>query len=808
MMLFNYFKIALRSLRKNKLFTGINILGLSVGIATCIMILLFVNDELSYDKYHDKADRIYRVSRYWTNQSGDISLHLGHVAPPFGPLLKTDFDGTVIESARFLQASSPLVNHKDDYFTENNLFFADEGAFRVFSWKILEGNAETALTEPNSIVLTQKMADKYFPNESALGKVLGYSSFSRSRDFKVTGVMEDVPANSHFHPEFLASFKTLEDAVGIENMMSNFGNNSYSTFVVLPEGYAPHLLEAQFPEFIDRHMTPADGSFKPSESTFLKLWPLSSIHLYSNLDSEIEQNSDIKYIYIYTSIALFILLIACINFMNLSTARYSEREKEVGLRKVMGADRRVLIRQFLGESIFMASIALLVSLFLIEFSLPYFNDFLEKSIEFTLLDWKVLALLASLVLGVGLLAGSYPAFFLSSFQPAVVLKGGYKIKGLHLNLRSVLVVMQFAISIGLIISMGVVRNQLAYMKTKDLGFDKDNVALLPVSPKIISEYSSIREQLLQNPGIADVSMVSRAPSGRLLDSQGWTAEIGSEMVQGNFRIADIHVDFDFLKTFDIKLSAGRDFNFEQASDSLESFIVNESAIKAMGYTSVEESIGKKFNYGGRTGYLIGVVKDFHFETMHQPIAPMVFMISNGYFSQLAVKLRPETKEQTMAFLQEKWSFLRPNYPFAPSFVDDSFSQQYQSEDRLGKVFGFFSLLAMIIATLGLFGLASFMVQKKIKEIGIRKVLGASVPQIVVLLSKNFTFLVLISFAISGPIAWYAMNRWLDSFAYHDTIGYGIFALAIFIALLIALVTVSYETIKAAMANPVDSLKSE
>ncbi|RNC79300.1 MAG: FtsX-like permease family protein [Balneola sp.] len=810
-MLKNYFKIAIRNLIKNPGYSFINIFGLALGITAFILILLFITDELSYDKYHDDSDRIYRVSREWQNRDGETSLHLGHVAPPFAEMIKEEYPDDVLNAVRFFDVS-PLISYQNKNLVQDRFFFADHDVFEVFSWNMVKGNPATALTSPDGLVITQSMAEVYFGDEDPIGKALDFSSQGTEMVFQVNGVIEDVPENSHFKFDFLASMEPVVQFYGgYEQMMQNFGSNNFSTYLLLSEQTNPEELEAKFPAIMNKAFPPDqfDDGIQASDFMKLHLMNVTDIHLHSHLDSEIEANGNIEYVYIYTAVAIFILLIACINFMNLSTARSARRANEVGLRKVMGAERTSLVRQFMGESFLLAFMALVLGIIFIEVLIPYFNNFVEKELVLNYFsDMRWTLGLLSIVVFIGLVAGSYPALFLSSFQPAVVLKGSFKSGGKHKWFRSGLVVLQFTISISLIASMGVVYNQLDYIQEKELGFNKDNIAVVPVSPEIEMNYADIRNRLLQQPGILDVSMQSRVPSGRLLDSQGASAEIDGELVTVNFRIADIHISHNFLDLFGLEIVAGRNFDINLASDSSEAFILNESSINRLGYSSSEDAIGKQFNYGGRQGFITGVVNDFHFESLHQDIAPIVFVISSGRNNTIAVKYNEAYEQETIAYLENTWANYRPNFPFDYYLIEDNFAGQYEGEERLGKVFSYFALLAIIIAALGLFGLASFTIQQRVKEIGIRKVLGASVSQIVYLLSTNFTKLVLIAFLLASPIAYFGMNKWLESFAYYKPISVWIFLVGGGIALAIALFTISFQAIRSALLNPAHTLKDE
>lgn len=805
-MIKNYLKIALRNLARYKQMTLINILGLAVGMAACVLILLFVQYELSYDRYHEKADRIYRLSREFYNSDGVTGLHLGHLAPPFEPLLAEDFSGIIQSSARLL-SYSPLMTYEEGevQIVEEDFFFAESEVFKIFTFPFVEGDPATALSEPNSVVLTESAARKYFGDEEPMGKTLIYD---QEVDMKVTGVMEDVPDNSHFHFDMLASFGTVENYFGQEYMMSNWGSNNYSTFILLPEGYDPAELEAQFPDFIDKHVT-GDSEVPASQWTALHLWPLTDIHLYSHLDSEIEANGDIAYIYIYTIIALFILVIACINFINLTTARATRRAKEVGVRKVMGAEKASLVRQFLSESVLISLFSLALAILLVTLALPYFTNFVNKQLTFDIVaNPFLLLLLVSIILIVGIVSGSYPAFYLSAFQPARILRNSRGNQRGNAFLRSGLVVLQFVISIALVIGVITVERQLDYVKSKPLGFNQENLVVLRVSDDMYQQYEELKARLLSQPGVSDVTLTSRVPSGRLLDSQGGEVEVNGEMQGINFRLADVHVDHDFVNSFGIDLVAGRNFDINRASDSTEAFIINEAAVRAIGYDSPEDAIDKKIRYGGQDGFIIGIAQDFHFESLHQPISPVIFMITSGRASNLVARVQAGAMDETLSYFKDQWSYLMPGHPFNYYTVGDRFQDQYDAEDRLSQVVQFFSILAIFIAALGLVGLASYTAEQRAKEIGIRKVLGASVSQLLLLLTRSFSKLILVAFLIACPLAYFFMNQWLDTFAYRNTLSIWSFILAGIAALVVAWITVGSQTISTATRNPVQSLRDE
>lgn len=801
-MLKNYLKTTFRNLKRQKTQSTINILGLAIGLTCCILILLFVRDELSFDKFHQNHDRIYRVTRRWLNEDGAVNLHLGFVAPPIGPLLKNDFP-TIEHAVRMIETSGMLVSYGDTYFEEDRFFFAEEDMFEVFSINMIKGDPATALADPLTVVITEEMARKYFGSEDPVGSTMRVEAQGQAAGLKITGVIEPLPHNSHFHADFLASFKTYEAIVG-DQEMQDWGSNNYATYILMPKNYDIRALQDQLDPFIDRHMD--EGR---SKHTQLILQPLTDIHLHSHLDSEIEPNSDITYVYIFSVIAFFVLLIAAINFMNLSTARSSHRAKEVGLRKVVGAKRSQLIKQFLSESLLTVFAGLAVALLLVSLLLPRFNQFINRELSLNLSE--NLSFLAGLLMAavfVGIVAGLYPALFLSGFQPARVLKGTKDQKRRKLSLRTALVVFQFAISIVLIICVGVVTSQLKYIQNINLGFNEEQVVVLPSSPEISSQLESFKTQLYENPNIISVSAAKRVPSGRLLDSAGARVMRGGQREPLNFMIAHLRVDHDYIPTFGIELAAGRNFSKEMPTDEANAFILNETAVKEIGWASPQDAIGKEFVYGMAEGQIIGVVKDFHFESVHHAIAPIVLDLSSYSLAQVAVRISPNDIPGTMAFLQNKWREFRPRYPFSYYFVDERFDQQYRSEKRILQLIGYFAFLAIFIACLGLFGLALYTAEQSIKEIGIRKVLGASVSSIVFFFSKEFAKWVLLANIIGWPVAYFAMRKWLENFAYRTSLSPWIFILAGALALLIAILTVSFHSIKAAISDPVKALRYE
>jgi putative ABC transport system permease protein len=800
----NYLTIALRNLTRHKGYTFINVLGLTVGLACFLLIALYVKDELSYDRHHAHADRIYRVTRDWVGKDGTVSLHLGHVAPPFGPLLKGEF-GELEQVVRLL-GTSPTVNYGENTFNEENVFFAEENVFKVFTFRVTRGNPDRALADPFTVMLSRPVAEKYFKGENPVGKVL---RFNNQFPLTVSGVFEPLPPQSHFHPQMLLSFKTLEDdrIYGKEGLRTNFGNNSFATYLLLPPGYDAGRLAARLPAFIDKHVT-NDGD-KPSKWTRLYLQKLTDIHLRSHLDSEIEANGDINYIYIFSAIGVLVLLIACINYMNLATARSAGRAREVGLRKVIGARRSQLVGQFLSESAVLTGVALVLALLLAVALLPALNDFAGKSLTFrSLLDGPVVAIVVALAVVTGLAAGSYPAFFLASFQPVKVLKGKLSSASGNGGLRQSLVVVQFAISIFLIICTTVVYRQLHYIEDKSLGYRKDQVLVLPAyGGDSTLNYQAFTDELKAGAAVKNAGRSSRIPSGRLLDTNGARVMKGDSMAFTDIPVKFLNVDYDFIPTYEMKLAAGRNFSRQFATDDTTAFILNETAVRQIGWKNADLAIDQPFAYGERKGRIIGVLEDFHFESLHEEIVPMVLLMDENRLGNLSVSLAGSDVPAALAHVEKTWKKFLPNRPFEYEFLDQQFEQLYRAEGTRGTLFTTFAAISIFIACLGLFGLASFTITQRSKEISVRKVLGASVGGIVGLLSKEFVRLVGIAFLLAIPLAWYFMDRWLQDFAYRTGIGADVFLIAGLLALGIALVTVSYQAIRAALANPVNSLRN-
>ena len=796
---------------KYKFISFINLFGLMVGLTCCLLITTYILNELSYDRYNKNADNIYRITRTFYNGNGEATLNLSTISPPFGYYLPTDFP-EIQKMTRLLNFGTVPLRYKDKLINEKDVYFADENLFDVFTVDVLKGNPKTALTDPFSVMLTEDEAKKYFGNEDPINKVIRANN---QFDVKVTGIYKPFPSNAHMHPNMLVSFNTLKDSAvyGEQNLRTNWGNNSFFTYIMLPKGYNIQNMKARFPAFLDKHMTDEYGPNKPSKSTSLDLQKLTDIHLYSHTDYEAEPNGDISRVWIFGAIALFILLVACINYMNLSTARSALRAREIGIRKVIGARRKEIIFQFLSESVLLCWVAIIIAGVLTYVMLPWLNKVSGQQLSFDiLLKWQVIIPLLITPFIVGILSGIYPSLFMSSFQPVKTLKGLFNAHGSSINFRKVLVVFQFGISIALIITTMIVFQQLRYMQQASLGYDKEHILTLPYYPALNDQYESFRNTLLRNSNIKDVGRSSRIPTGRLLDGQGAQAPGNDSMVPVKADIRYVAADYDFIPTYGVHIVAGRNFSRDYGTDTA-SFILNEAAVRAVGWKSPQEAVGKNFKYGGQMGHIVGVTNDFHFESLHQTIAPLILVMptpaqaANSY-GYLSIKISGGNIPSALATIKDTWQKFLPELPYQYTFLDENFAKLYEAEQRQGTIFIIFACLAIFIACLGLFGLSAFSITQRVKEIGVRKVLGANVSTIVALLSKDFLKLVLIAAIISFPIAWYAMHNWLQDFAYRINIQWWVFVVAGILAALIALITVSFQAIKAALANPVKSLRTE
>ncbi|MDE3249585.1 MAG: ABC transporter permease [Bacteroidota bacterium] len=807
-MIRNYFTTAIRNLLKHKFISGINLFGLTIGFSCCLLITAYVLQELSYDRYNKNAGDIYRITRTFNNQQGVVSLTLATVSPPFGYYLPSEFP-EIKNMTRLVDMGQAPLRYQEKMLNEDHLWFGDEHFFEVFTANLQKGDPKTALANPYSVVMTRETARKYFGEEDPINKII---RLNNQLNLKVTGIYEALPSNAHMHPGLLVSFNTLRDSAiyGEKQLQTNWGNNSFFTYLQLPPGVDPKKIEARFPAFLDKHMADQYGGGKPSDFTKLSLQKLTDIHLYSHTDYEAEANSDIRRVYIFSAVAFFILLIACINYMNLATARASLRAREIGVRKVIGAGKKELILQFLGESVLISMLAVLLAIGIFVLAVPLLNELTGQQISRSIvLQWPVMTTLIVAPVIVGVLSGIYPALFMSGFQPIKTLKGLIKTGKGGLTLRKALVVGQFTISIILIITTAVVYRQLKYMQEKSLGFNREHVAYMTYPNSLGPQFESFKHELLSNAACLSAGRSSRIPSDRLLDDMGAATLSGDSMKPSNTDIKYVAADEGFLETYGLRMVAGRNFSKEFGTDS-SGFIINATAAKALGWTETN-AVGKAFKYGLVRGRIIGVVNDFNFESLHQSIVPMVFLLSpsNGnQYNVVSVRVNGNQVNNALQHIEAVWKKYLPEQPFQSAFVDDKFSKLYHTEQLQGSLFTIFADIAIFIACLGLLGLSAFSINQRVKEIGIRKVLGASTGSIVQLLSKEFLMLVLIAAVFAIPVAWWAMHQWLQDFAYRSGIPWWILVLAALIATIVALGTISVQAIKAALANPVKSLRSE
>ncbi|MCG3118081.1 MAG: hypothetical protein ALAOOOJD_00215 [bacterium] len=802
-MLKNYFKLTLRHLLKYRTYSFINIAGLAVGMTCCILILLYVRDEQRYDRFHERAERIFRLTLSTENDEQPTNANTSFAQ---GPALAADFPEVeaVVRFRKMGWGEKRVFAHDDNRFYEERFFFADKNVFEVFSFPFLRGNPQTALAEPFSIVITEAMSQKYFGHDNPLGETISLDPYNDGEfsDYKITGVLKNLPHYSHIKFDFLASFASQKDLAVMEGRRG-WGLESAFTYVLLKPDVSVASVQANLPAFLERHVG--------KEHWYsLHLQPLTEIRLHSKLRAELEPNGDIAYVYIFSAIAVFILLIACINFMNLATAQSAQRTKEVGMRKVVGAVRAELVKQFLIESICLSLFALIIAFILIEASLPLLNNIVGKQIEIAYANnWPFVATMLGLALLTGVVAGSYPAFFLSASRPIESLtgktSGGKKAAAV---LRKGLVIFQFAISVILVVCTTVVYYQMQYIRHKNLGFERDTIIVAPLNDQIRHSYRAAKQALLQNSNLLAMTATEQVPA-KAGNGAGYTVE-GLDEPQGLTRF---FADQDFLKTYGIGIAAGRDFDEKISTDAAGAFLVNEAFVRMAEWKSPAEAIGRNItmSHGGQAypGKIVGVVKDFNISSFRETVWPLVInVMPMDKLNFISFRLARQNVTETLEYLSSAWSKFAPSYPFDYYFLDDDFARLHQADQQLGRVFQTFAFLAIGIACLGLFGLAAFTAERRTKEIGVRKVLGATVTNVVGLLSKDFVKLVLWANLIAWPVAWYAMNRWLQDFAYRINIGLWTFVLSGGIALLIALTTVSFQTIKAALANPVESLRYE
>lgn len=810
-MLKNYFIIAWRNLWRNKSFSIINLSGLAIGLCCFLLIGMYVTDELSFDRFNAKADRIYRINvdAHWGGQD----IHLSETPDIMGPVLKKDYPQVEEYTRLYTQTfNNKFIKKGNEFIPGERIWYADSTFFDVFTLPAIDGNTKTAFNDPHDAVITASTAIKYFGSPHVAGNVLTVKENGNTNVYKIKAVIKDVPENSHFQFDVLLAMN------GLDYNWGQAGNHNFDTYLLLKEGTDYKAFDKNFFQYIKKYLLPELKSFQiNSMEDFAKagnkmqytLVPLTKIHLYSKQIDEVSPPGSIQYVYIFSLVAVFILLIACVNFMNLTTARAAGRAKEVGIRKVLGTQRKQLIRQFLSESIVMVSFSLIIALVLAGLALPMFNSLSGKSISAgQLFSPMILPIVIGLPFIVGLLAGSYPAFFLSAFKPIEVLKGKIKAGSKSGRLRSLLVVFQFTTSIILIIGTLVVYRQLHYIQNRNIGFDKQQLLIVNGADVLGNNNQSFKNDILRLPDVESGTISSYLPVSNSFRNAYNISRDAVSNASNNFNVQYWTIDYDYLRTMGMKLVKGRNFSHDFAGDS-SAVIINETTAKILGHANpVGKNIYITDNQGKVTGYpIIGVVGNFNYESMHQDIGPLVMALSQGS-GLISFKINTTNISQTITRIEDKWKALSPGIPFSYRFMDESFNEMYSADQRVGKIALIFAALAIVIGCMGIFGLSAFIAEQRTKEIGIRKVLGASAQGIVQLLSREFMKLLTISFIIATPLAWWMMHKWLQDFAYRIEIGWWIFLVAGIATFIIALATVSLQSIKAAMADPVECLRAE
>ncbi len=805
-MIKNYLKIALRHLKKNPGYSFINIAGLAVGMACCLLISLYVLHEISYDRFHQRSDRIFRV-RLDLNLN-DIWYREASIPFPAAEAFKNDFP-EVEEAVRlYKNIEFPLLRVGDRKFAEEKFLFGDPGVLKVFDFPLLKGDAETALHDPSSVILSQDAAQRYFGDADPIGQIIQYEN---QFDLKVTGVAANVPQNSHFTFDFLAPLEfqmnIWESQTGQEGREKKWFWTGSWTYLLLSDARAAETVAAKLPAFVLKYFPDRIKS-----GLELSLQPLTDIHLHSHLDNEVDPAAagNILYVYLFSAIAVLILLIAGINFVNLTTARFTSRAREVGMRKVVGAKRSQLIGQLIGEAVIASALAMSLALVLVEIGLPSFNQLTSRALEFRLFEnWFGMAAIVGVVFTVGLSSGIYPALLLVRFNPTGIIKRSLTPGSGAERFRKILVVTQFAISTILIIGLGVIYQQLQFLREKSLGFEKEQILFVKARPEVNVKFDTFREELLRHPGIHGVAGTSNVP-GEGAFGYRFIPEGGSADQPAMLPL--LLVDFDFLETMDIVIQQGRGLSRTSPSDISQGFLLNEKAVEQFGWQN--NPIGKKMslfapgtNEIAKSGNVIGVIKDYHFESLHHEVKPLVITYFTGH-SYYAIKLAAGNVLENIALIENTWRQFSPDWPVEYFFLDRKLEQLYNNEQKLAQVVNYFAALAILIAGLGLFGLSTFAAERRTREIGVRKVLGATAAGLAGLLSKDFVKLVLLANLIAWPVAYYMMNTWLQDFAYRIEINWLVFVLASVLTLVIAVITVSTQAIKAALANPVESLRYE
>jgi putative ABC transport system permease protein len=786
-MFFNYLKIALRNLRRHKAFSIINIAGLAIGMTCSIFILLWVREERSYDKFNANADRMFRL----TDNVGDFKAAVTPAGMAAG--LKSELP-SIKNITRISKPRSAVFEVGSQKFQEKKLIYADSNFLEMFNYPLLKGDKNTALQNPDGILITETMARKYFGQQDPMGKLIRKNN---ADNYKVVGILANIPSNSHLHFDFIIPMSAIE-ATDYDLKSKTWDSFNYYTYLALNNNNSPSALAnltAQMLKIYKVHV--------PEFKVEFHLQPLLDIHLGQALQIDQQGHGNMQYVNIFFIVAIIIIAVACINFMNLATARSARRAKEVGLRKVVGAERYQIIGQFLGESILISLLAFVIAMIFVWLLLPAFNNLADKSLSFRDIDSTLWSSLLGLSLVIGLISGIYPAIYLSGFKPAKVLMGKLKSMGGNLVFRNTLVVIQFIVSIVLLVGTNVVYQQLHFIKDMNLGFEKRNLLYVPFSGEMWNKQNAIKAELKQHVETNDFSIVSDLPTELVtgtVDVQWQGKDPKSQIV-----IPSMDVDENFTNVFQMKVLNGRSFSSAFKGDS-SNYVINEKAVQTMGMT-VKNAVGKSLSFGQIKGTIIGVVKDFNFKPIQQPIEPLVLRL-NKYGGYIFVRTKPRSTDQAIKSLEKICQQINPAYPFQYSFLDEDLANLYKGEQRIGSLFNIFAILAIFISCLGLYGLSAFIAEQRTKEIGVRKTLGASVFNIVYLLSANFTRVIFIAIIIAVPISWYAIHQWLQGFAYHVEIGWGIFALGAFSALFIAWCTVSFESVKSAVANPVKSLRSE
>lgn len=820
-MLNNYIKIAIRTLLKKKVYSLINITGLAIGLATCILIILYVLNEWSYDKFHIASDRVYRVVQ--TTTSPDREEEQATTPFQLAPVIDAEFPESVKSSIRFFNRQEDkhsIINRKDRIaFRESNFYFTDSTFFEIFSAELVRGNPNEALKNPLTIVITEELANKYFGDEDPMGKSLNYNGI---REFTVTGIMKSWPEESHMDIDLLASYTSLDEIYSNSpDYDQSWLWNPIWTYVLLDETADPVQLEAQLNTLAERYYYAYSG-WPSDETVQIELQPVTDIHLYSNRDQEMRPNSSYLYIYILLAVAGFVLIIACINFMNLSVARSLERSREVGLRKVLGGYRKQLFNQFIGESFFISLMAILFGCLLVFLALPFFNELTGRTLTFSLTQsiFTIPALLLLTVI-VALFSGAYPALFLSSFNPSDVLKGKVSSSTNESFFRKALVTFQFTLSVILLIGTAVIFLQLQYIQNKDLGFDKENILLLPTNQNLISwEFETFKEQALSQAQIQTITGLGKIPGTQEQEFYRYVPAGTGESEDATNLV--LHVTHDFIETFNLDIVAGRGFSRDFSSDADQSILINRTMLRKLEAVTPAEAIGEIFYYyppeGERESFtVVGVIEDFNYTSLKKEIEPLIIKLVEGTRSILgsvehtAVKIAPGDPSAALAHLETVWKEVNPIDPFEYRFLDDRLDEIYEAEQTMSTLATAFSILCIIIACLGLLGLASYSAQLKRKEIGIRKSLGASVVDILSLLSKEFLLLVALANLIAWPLTYYAATRWLENFPYRFDLATTIpivFLASAGIIIFIALATVSYHSLKAATINPVEAIRNE